>query len=189
MRSAPLQKRNCHNNWQSVISDSDEWTHDNLFLILSQPHTIMLFQIHENLFLMHSQPTFLHIIIPSWQLTASMHQIGSLICNEHDKLAVKMTILFLICMHAGSLHMDCLSLSRKLTSSKLIGSSHEERQKGKSNPHWLLNWRYYWPGLVCSNVLLKCITVVYPRVYTGIKICPNSPEFTGEAPIFAICWY
>ena len=74
------------------------------------------------------QPTFLHIIIPSWQLTASMHQIGSLICNEHDKLAVKMTILFLIYMHAGSLHMDCLSLSQKLTSSKLIGSSHEERQ-------------------------------------------------------------
>ena len=97
------------------------------------------------------QPTFLHIIIPSWQLTASMHQIGSLICNEHDKLAVKMTILFLIYMHAGSLHMDCLSLSQKL------------------------------------NVLLKCITVVHPRVYTGIKICPNSPEFTGEAPIFAIC--
>ena len=31
------------------------------------------------------QPTFLHIIIPSWQLTVSMHQIGSLICNEHDK--------------------------------------------------------------------------------------------------------
>ena len=53
----------------------------------------------------------------------------------------------------------------------------------------LLTWCYYWPGLVCSNVLLKCITVVYPTVYTGIKICPNSPEFTGEAPIFAICWY
>ena len=33
----------------------------------------------------HSQPTFLHIIIPSWQLTVSVHQIGSLICNKHDK--------------------------------------------------------------------------------------------------------
>ena len=32
----------------------------------------------------------------TWQLTASMHQIGSLICNEHDKLMVKMTILFLL---------------------------------------------------------------------------------------------
>ena len=42
-----------------------------------------------------SQPTFL--IIPSWQLAVSMHQIGSLICNEHDKLMVKMTILFLLC--------------------------------------------------------------------------------------------
>ena len=41
-------------------------------------------------------PTFLHIIIPSWQLTVSIHQIGSLIYNEHDKLMVKMTILFLL---------------------------------------------------------------------------------------------
>ena len=30
-----------------------------------------------------------------------MHQIGSLICNEHDKLMVKMTILFLLCSDAG----------------------------------------------------------------------------------------
>ena len=47
----------------------------------------------------HSQATILHIIIPSWQLTVSMHQIGSLICNEHGKLMVKMTILFLLCRH------------------------------------------------------------------------------------------
>ena len=39
---------------------------------------------------------FLHIIIPSWQLTGSMHQIGSLICNKHNKQMVKMTILFLL---------------------------------------------------------------------------------------------
>ena len=45
----------------------------------------------------HSQPTFLHILIPSWQLAVSMHQIGSLIRNKHDKLIVKMTILFLLC--------------------------------------------------------------------------------------------
>ena len=43
----------------------------------------------------HSQPTFLHIIIPSWQL-AVIHQIGSLICNQHDKLMVKRTTLFLL---------------------------------------------------------------------------------------------
>ena len=42
-----------------------------------------------------SQPTFLHIIIPSWQLDVSMIKLtGSLICNEQDKLMVKMTILF-----------------------------------------------------------------------------------------------
>ena len=48
--------------------------------------------------LFHTQTTiFLHqIIIPSWQLTVSMHEIGSLICNQHDKLMVKMTILFLL---------------------------------------------------------------------------------------------
>ena len=39
---------------------------------------------------------FLYIITPSWQLTASMHQIGSFICSEHDKLMVKMTNLFLL---------------------------------------------------------------------------------------------
>ena len=37
--------------------------------------------------------------MPSWQLTVSMHQIGSLVCNIHDKLMVKMTILFLLCTH------------------------------------------------------------------------------------------
>ena len=118
MRSAPLQKRNCHNNWQSVISDSDEWTHDNLFLILSQPHTIMLFQIHENLFLMHSQPTFLHIIIPSWQLTASMHQIGSLICNKllnkHDKLITSQKMEF-ECYYSVNCNLYWSTICYKLT--------------------------------------------------------------------------
>jgi len=76
------KKRNCHNDWQFVISDSDERT---------QFITICGGELHP-----HSQPTFLHIIIPSWQLTVSMQQIGSLICNEHDKLMVKMTILLLL---------------------------------------------------------------------------------------------
>ena len=35
-------------------------------------------ELHDNL--PHSQPTFLHIIIPSWQLTVSMHQILFLLC-------------------------------------------------------------------------------------------------------------
>ena len=52
-------------------------------------------ELHDNL--PHSQPTFLHILIPSWQLTVSMHQISSLICNQHNKLMVKTTILFLLC--------------------------------------------------------------------------------------------
>ena len=38
---------------------------------------------------------FPHITMPSRQLTVSMHQIGSLIGNKHDKLMVKITILFL----------------------------------------------------------------------------------------------
>ena len=42
---------------------------------------------------------FPHITMPSRQLTVSMHQIGSLIGNKHDKLMVKMTILFLLCIH------------------------------------------------------------------------------------------
>ena len=44
-----------------------------------------------------SDTTFLHIIIPSWQLTMSMHQIGSLICSRYNKQMVKVTILFLLC--------------------------------------------------------------------------------------------
>ena len=48
------------------------------------------------IFTIHFQPTLLHIIIPPWQLTVSMHQIGSLLYNQHDKLMVKMTILFLL---------------------------------------------------------------------------------------------
>ena len=68
-------KKNCHNDWQFVISDLDEWTQ---FITAWRRTTWQSFP--------HSQPTFLRIIIPSWQLTVSMHQIGSLICNEHDKL-------------------------------------------------------------------------------------------------------
>ena len=66
-----------------------------LFQIQMSEHNSLLCggELHDN---SHPQPTFLHIIIPSWQLTVSMHQIGSLICNEHDKLMVKMTILFLL---------------------------------------------------------------------------------------------
>ena len=56
-------------------------------------------ELHDNL--PHSQPTFLHIIIPSWQLTVSMHQISSLICNQHKKLMVKTTILFLLCTRSN----------------------------------------------------------------------------------------
>jgi len=56
----------------------------------------------------HSQSTFLHIFIPSCQLTVSMHQIGSLICNQHNKLMAKMTILFLLCWPAvpGTRHKN-----------------------------------------------------------------------------------
>ena len=57
----------------------------------------------------HSQPTFLHIIIPSWQLTVPMHQIGSLICNEYDKFMVKMTILFLLWQVTVSLKLAAIN--------------------------------------------------------------------------------
>ena len=50
----------------------EENPHDNLFLILSQLSS-----------------TLYHLV--------SMHQIDSLICNQLDKLMVKMTTLFLQC--------------------------------------------------------------------------------------------
>ena len=53
------------------------------------------YYVHDNL--------FLHIIIPSWQLTVSMQQIGSLIYNEHDKMMVKndnsvLTLIYYSCV-------------------------------------------------------------------------------------------
>ena len=47
---------------------------------------IFCYTVHDNLFLVLSQHS-----MSSWQLTVSMHQIGSLVCNQHDKL----TILYL----------------------------------------------------------------------------------------------
>ena len=54
----------------------------------------------------HSQSTLLHIFIPSCQLTVSMHQIGSLICNQHNKLMAKMTILFLLCSSYSNCYVE-----------------------------------------------------------------------------------
>jgi len=45
-------------------------------------------------------PPHSHTIL---QLAVSMHQIGSLICNKHDKWMVKMTILFLLCSEQNGL--------------------------------------------------------------------------------------
>ena len=39
-------------------------------------------------------PPYYHSILA---INFGMHQIGSLICSQHDKLMVKMTILFLLC--------------------------------------------------------------------------------------------
>ena len=47
-------------------------------------------ELHDSLFLILSQ---LSCTTP-WQLYVSIHQVGLLICNKHDKLMVKMTILF-----------------------------------------------------------------------------------------------
>ena len=70
-------------------------------------------ELHDNLFLILSQLSRVHILIPSWQLAVSMHQIGSLICNKHDKLMVKMTILFLLCKYTTQILSDADSCSAK----------------------------------------------------------------------------
>ena len=74
--------------------------------------------------------------MPSWQLTVSMHQIGSLICNEHDKLMVKMTVLFLLCIHK---------------SGYIIGKSHghnslniAEEHEASANCRWLRQCEYIY---------------------------------------------
>ena len=72
-----IKRGTYHNNWQFVIQLSGQkWkrTTWRSFLILSQLSSTS-----------------------SWQLTVSMHQIGSLICNMHHKLMVKMIILFVLC--------------------------------------------------------------------------------------------
>ena len=80
-------------SWYTVKKGIVITTDSLLFQIQMNEHNSLLCggELHP-----HSQPTFLHIIIPSWQLIVSMQQIGSLICNEHDKLMVKMTILLLL---------------------------------------------------------------------------------------------
>ena len=72
--------------------------------------------------LFHTQTAiFLHqIIIPSWQLTVSMHEIGSLICNQHDKLMVKMTILFLLWWNFQKLCRTNISVTEHR---KLLGTA------------------------------------------------------------------
>ena len=58
----------------SIIVKKELSTTDSLlFQIQMSEHNSLLCggELHDN---PHSQPTFLHIIIPSWQLTVSMHQ-------------------------------------------------------------------------------------------------------------------
>ena len=45
-----------------------------------------------------------------------MHQIGSLICNEHDKFMVKMTILFLLCI----MYMVYYAIDNTVSELKLV---------------------------------------------------------------------
>ena len=57
-------------------------------------------ELHDSLFLILSQ---LSCTTP-WQLYVSIHQVGLLICNKHDKLMVKMTILFFTVYNLQYLH-------------------------------------------------------------------------------------
>ena len=68
--------------------------------------------------------------IPSCQLTVSMHQIGSLICDQHNKLMVRMTILFLLCTYTIIMHQH---LQRKSLATHYID--------GKSEMEEWLQWR------------------------------------------------
>ena len=59
-----------------------------------------------------------------------MHQIGSLICDQHNKLMVRMTILFLLCTYTIIMHQH---LQRKSLATHYID--------GKSEMEEWLQWR------------------------------------------------
>ena len=91
--TTPLQLSEPGNHYNFHAKDIVITT-DSFFFRFRWVSTIHYY-VEEN-YMTHSQPNFINIIIPSWQLTVSMHLISSLICNEHDKLMAKMTILFLL---------------------------------------------------------------------------------------------
>jgi len=63
-------------------------------------------ELHENLF-PYSQPTFLHVIIPSWQLNVSMHQTHAVqpTCQIHGQNDNSvLTVMILIACLMGRIH-------------------------------------------------------------------------------------
>ena len=64
--------------------------------------------------------------ISSWQLAVSMHQIGSLICNQHYKLMVKMTILLILCAVVNNNPVCETNIHTCITMQKLIKMSQND---------------------------------------------------------------
>ena len=64
--------------------------------------------------------------ISSWQLTVSMHQIDSLICNQHYKLMVKMTILLILCAVVNNSPVCETNIHTCITMQKLFKMSQND---------------------------------------------------------------
>ena len=110
----------------------------------------------------HSQPTFLHFIIPSWQLTVPMHQIGSLICNEHDKFMVKMTILFLLWQVTVSLKLAAINSESLILPVMWVIKSPQFSHAGVWGPGGCVMWKW----------------ALRASPYISRKIGPRPPYYT-----------
>ena len=101
-------------------------------------------------------------------ISCAMHQIGSFICNEHDKLMVKMTILFLLCAcrlttiytHNDACATKCYVVLEKSYMLFYQPSSH--------NPESMVN-RASWYTHVCS------------AYFSGRKICSLNNTWVNVA--------
>ena len=131
---AYIYKRNCHYNWQFVIPDSSEWAQfitmwrRTMWHVLSQllPHYHTILAIN-----------CVHALI------------SSLICNEHDKLMAKMSILFLL--------YACTACMVQLQMAKLLCITHLHLYDGSKLTTCVLNY--------VTNMQLLAKNLSVPGIY------------------------
>ena len=165
---AYIYKRNCHYNWQFVIPDSSEWAQfitmwrRTMWHVLSQLlphyHTILAINCVHALIssLIWWRRTMWHILsqlLPHYHTILAINcvhaLISSLICNEHDKLMAKMSILFLL--------YACTACMVQLQMAKLLCITHLHLYDGSKLTTCVLNY--------VTNMQLLAKNLSVPGIY------------------------